>query len=399
MKEVHLNEKISDLLRQKEFNYEKEVKKLITRENMNKIAKIHELKGRQDVYLERSQDKLSYLKHRAALHSAIANSKLDRRPVHRNKFAHLNLDIPTYIDTPYEYEYVACKDCYVDREDDSREWLSPAAIKLLHEQLHFCMYDMPSRFRNLYSIAEYPDPHKMASDSNTYKFKQFPAYVERNLRLIAEQYKKAKEEYDPLLLIPIYIIDFLCIEPFLRGNHKLSRLLMHDMLYCAGHEVVKYVSLDRLLKQREQEYRNSLINSSFKWLKSENSYHYFVEFILEIIEEAYLKLDEIHRLLPATELSKTDRVEFMIRRLERGITKSTLCELMPEVSSRTVERVLQKMCERNELDRFGSGPSTSYSVSDPDECYSNPRFDSISALLKHLAEVEAEEESEDLLEY
>jgi Fic family protein len=45
------------------------------------------------------------------------------------------------------------------------------------------------------------------------------------------------DQTEPLLLIAAYVLDFLCIHPFLDGNGRLARLLTLLLLYQAGYEV------------------------------------------------------------------------------------------------------------------------------------------------------------------
>src|SRR5207302_1043812 len=48
---------------------------------------------------------------------------------------------------------------------------------------------------------------------------------------------------EPLLPIPTFVLDFLCIHPFADGNGRMARLLTLLLLYQHGFGVGRYVSL------------------------------------------------------------------------------------------------------------------------------------------------------------
>ena len=65
---------------------------------------------------------------------------------------------------------------------------------------------------------------------------------------ICESYQNAldMQAVDSLILIPIFINDFLCIHPFNDGNGRMSRLLTALLLYRNGYEVGKYISIESI---------------------------------------------------------------------------------------------------------------------------------------------------------
>ena len=73
---------------------------------------------------------------------------------------------------------------------------------------------------------------------------------------ICEAFQKAcsDSQYDPLLLIPMFVLDFLCIHPFHDGNGRMSRLLTLLLLYRAGYIVGMYISIEKLIKQTKETY-------------------------------------------------------------------------------------------------------------------------------------------------
>lgn len=94
-------------------------------------------------------------------------------------------------------------------------------------------------------------------------------------------------EADSLLLISMFIIDFLCIHPFNDGNGRMSRLLTLLLLYQNDYIVGKYISLEKLIERTKGSYYDALQESSQGWMEDENNYEHFVKYILGIITAAY----------------------------------------------------------------------------------------------------------------
>ena len=87
-----------------------------------------------------------------------------------------------------------------------------------------------------------------------------------------------------LLLIPCYILDFLCIHPFSDGNGRLSRLLTTLLMYKAGYDFVKFVSFENQINLYKKDYYDALKYSSLNWQERKNDYFYFVDnFLLTLI--------------------------------------------------------------------------------------------------------------------
>ena len=92
-----------------------------------------------------------------------------------------------------------------------------------------------------YISATYPDGH-----TETLFTPLAPYETPEALDRLCEAYNRVigNFELEPLLAVPIFIHDFLCIHPFNDGNGRMSRLLTTLLLYQNGFYVGKYVSLE-----------------------------------------------------------------------------------------------------------------------------------------------------------
>ena len=117
---------------------------------------------------------------------------------------------------------------------------------------------------------------------------------------------------DELILIPMFILDFLCIHPFNDGNGKMGRLLTLLLFYKAGYIVGKYVSMEMLIEKTKETYYEALQASSVGWHESENSYEPFVKYYLGIMLKAYNEFENRVEHLKYHNLSKPDRIKAVI---------------------------------------------------------------------------------------
>ncbi|MGA8809080.1 MAG: Fic family protein, partial [Thermoanaerobaculia bacterium] len=166
-----------------------------------------------------------------------------------------------------------------------------------------------------------------------------PAAVQELCSDLAEAI--ASHVADPLLTSAAFILDFLCIHPFLDGNGRLARLLTTLLFYQAGFNVARYVGVERLIEKTKPSYYESLRASSEHWHEGKHSLTPWWEYFLGITFAAYTQLDQ---KLGGGELpSKADRVKLGIQMMPAVFSKSELASVCPEISERTLKRVLDDL--------------------------------------------------------
>ena len=168
------------------------------------------------------------------------------------------------------------------------------------------------------------------------------------------------DRIDKLVLIPMFILDFLCIHPFNDGNGRMSRLLTLLLFYKAGYIVGKYVSMEMLIEKTKETYYEALQASSTGWHEGENSYEPFVKYYLGIMLKAYNEFESRVEHLKHRSLSKPDRTKAVIDNKVGKITKKEIMELCPDISKITVERTLTNLVKSGYIAKVGAGPSTGY---------------------------------------
>ena len=169
-----------------------------------------------------------------------------------------------------------------------------------------------------------------------------------------------ESDADPLLIIPMFILDFLCIHPFNDGNGRMSRLLTLLLLYRAGYIVGKYISIEKLIEQTKDTYYEALQNSSAYWHEGENDYIPFVQYTLGVIVAAYREFSTRVKSLATNNMSKPERIRELIKDTLGKITKTEIMEKCPDISQVTVQRALNDLVTSGEILKIGGGRYTAY---------------------------------------
>lgn len=163
-------------------------------------------------------------------------------------------------------------------------------------------------------------------------------------------------ETDRLLLIGAYVLDFLCIHPFLDGNGRVARLLTLLLLYRAGYGVGRYVSLEQVIEETRQGYYESLFASSQGWHETEHSLLPWWEYFLGVaVLTAYRRLDERVGKVTSRRGAKQQMVIAAIRRLPETFRHADVARACPGVSRPTIQRALRKLRNTGEIELLRRG--------------------------------------------
>ena len=342
------------------LNYKEMYQKLLTPEIVSYLAQIHEQKGQQNLFIEAHKDVLSELLEIAKIQSTEASNRIegiittdDRlKKIVRNKTAPRNRnerEIAGYRDvltTIHEnYDYIPVR---------------PGMLLQLHRDLYkFNHPGFGGNYKNSDNIIaeERPDGTKLV------RFQPVSAWeTPEAMEMLCNEFNEALKDpdMDPLLLMPVFILDFLCIHPFNDGNGRMSRLLTLLILYRSGYIVGKYISLEKLIADHKESYYEALQDSDAGWHEEENDYLPFARYMLGVIIAAYRDFSERVEILITKGLSKPDRVKEMIRNSSRKMTKAEIMAQCPDVSQRTVQRALESFLASGEVLKIGGGRYTSY---------------------------------------
>ncbi len=181
-----------------------------------------------------------------------------------------------------------------------------------------------------------------------------------NQALLAYQEAIHDPEINPLLLIPCFILDFLCIHPFDDGNGRMSRLLTLLLLYKSGFDIGKYISIEKVINDTKDDYYDALYKSSIDWHENNNDYSYFILYMIRVIYRCYKLLDENVFGMIDKKLNKSERIEYLLLNTFVPLSKQQIMEQLPDVSENLVETILSRLISEGKIVKIGSFKDAMY---------------------------------------
>lgn len=342
------------------FDYSSKWEKLLTPDIVALLTQIHEFKGEQSLFIEAKADTLTQLVEIAKIQSTEASNKIEGIYTSDSRLKALVKD-KTTPKTRNEREIAGYRDV-LNTIHDSHDHIpiKPNIILQLHRDLYkFEGYDIGGKYKSADNIIEEED----AQGNKRVRFKPIAAWeTSEAVQNLCDEFDKAigKGTIDPLILIPMFILDFLCIHPFNDGNGRMSRLLTLLCLYRAGYIVGKYISIEYLIEKTKDSYYECLQESSAGWHDEENDYAPFVQYMLGVVAAAYRDFRARVEILIISNLSKPERITRLIQSTYGEITKSQIMEKCPDISRITVQRTLADLLESDRIIKIGGGRYTKY---------------------------------------
>lgn len=342
------------------FDYTTIPVELLTHELMNLVSAIHEYKGKQDLFIEAKPDVLQAMLEIAKIQSTGASNRIEGIYTSDERLAAI-VKSKAEPRNRSEQEIAGYREV-LSLIHDSYDYMTPRTNVIL--QLHRDLYQFnPASFGGNFKNSDNVIAEMDSSGQSRVRFRPLSAFetpdaVERLTNTFVEAVRV--EKVDPLLLIPMFILDFLCIHPFNDGNGRMSRLLTLLLLYRSGYIVGKYVSIEMIIEQTKETYYEVLQESSAGWHEGENAYLPFVKYYLEVILSAYKDFSTRVELMQDRSLSKPDRIRRIFANSLQKLSKNMILEKFPDISTSTVEMTLAALVKEGYIIKVGAGKNTTY---------------------------------------
>ena len=342
------------------YNYKNKWQKLLTPEIVSLLTQIHEYKGEQTLFIEAKADTLTQLVEIAKIQSTEASNKIEGIYTSDKRLKSL-VSNKTTPRTRNEQEIAGYRDV-LSTIHESHDFIpvKPSIILQLHRDLYkFSGKSISGSYKGSDNvIAEEDNEGNKHVRFNPVPASETPAAIDA----ICEAFDEilAGTDADPLLVIPMFILDFLCIHPFNDGNGRMSRLLTLLLLYRAGYIVGKYISIEKLIEQTKDTYYEALQNSSAYWHDDKNDYIPFVQYTLGVVVAAYREFSTRVKSFAASNMSKPERIRELIKDTLGKITKTEIMQKCPDISQVTVQRALNELVTSGEILKIGGGRYTAY---------------------------------------
>lgn len=342
------------------FEYTDTPAKMLTPEIVSLVSAIHESKGKQELYIEADSDILSALLDVAKIQSTKASNKIEGIYTSDERLEALVME-KSEPRNRSEEEIAGYREVLATIHE-SYEYVTVRSNTIL--QLHRDLYSysgsvIGGTFKNTDNIIS-----ETGKDGiQRVRFAPVPAFQTQDaMEQLCTEFNNAlaQGKHDPLILIPMFVLDFLCIHPFNDGNGRMSRLLTLLLLYRAGYIVGKYISVEMLIERTKDTYYEALQNSSIGWHENTSDYNSFVRYMLGVIVKAYNEFEDRVAHLKYRKQPKEDRLRAIFDKSLGKLTKSDLLKACPDISMITIERALSQLLAQGYIKKVGAGRGTAY---------------------------------------
>lgn len=342
------------------FDYDTAPRALLTPEITALVGAIREYKGKQELFLNARADVLNALMEVAKIQSTTSSNRIEGIATSDARMREL-MSQKTIPKNRNEREIAGYRDVLATIHE-SHEFIpiNPNVLLQLHRDLYSKQpQGIGGHWKQNNNIIEETDAYGKTS----VRFRPASAAeTPMAMETLCANYRRAVDEgrFDGLLLIPMFIFDFLCVHPFHDGNGRMSRLLTLLLLYRSGFFVGKYISFEMLIESSKSEYYETLQTSSAGWYDNANDVKPYVEYTLGIILKAYRELESRVEGIVNSRMSKSDRIREVFKTTLGKVSKRDILAKCPDISTAMVEMTLKAMLNEGLIRKTGGGRSTAY---------------------------------------
>lgn len=341
------------------FNYEDLKKLLLPMETVTLISRINEYKGKQDLYKKQSPQILKSLRDIAVVQSTKASNAIEGIIITDQRLKYIMTNKTEPLDRS-EGEIAGYRDVL------NTIHASYEAIPINHNiilQLHRDLYQYVAADGGKWKNDDNVINECLPNGEKRVRFIPLSAFETPSAmnQLCTEYRERAKQrDVEPLILIAVFILDFLAVHPFNDGNGRMARLLTLLTLYHFGYEVGSYISLEKIIEESKESYYETLQKSSIGWHEYRNDLIPWINYLLGTIIKAYKVLESRVEVVQTGKGHKSSRVEEYIENKLGFFTKEDIRNACPDVSESTINRILNKLKDDKKIIPTGKGRSAKW---------------------------------------
>ncbi len=346
----------------KRFDYSKFRERTWDNEILAYVAQIHEYKGKQELYLRQRPVELNRLIEIAKIQSTESSNRIEgivttdarlrqlveNKTTPRNRNEEEILGYRNALNIVHEnYEAIPVQSNYI--------------LQLHGEMLKHTAFSYAGKYKTT------PNEIDMVLENGekVVLFKPLEPYETPDaVECLCAEYNNAILEgiVDPLIIIPTFILDFLCIHPFNDGNGRMSRLLTLLLLYRCGYKVGQYISIEKAIADTKETYYEVLQQADQNWYEGENDPKPFIRYMLGIILSCYREFESRITIAAKTGRKSTayDIVKTYTENTLGKFSKQDALIACPSLGSSSVESALKRLVEEGTIIRTGAGRKTMY---------------------------------------
>ena len=318
------------------------------------LKALGECRGRQELFRRQTPELLSALRDAAVIESTESSNRIEGvvAPHHRVEALVLNKATPR---NRSEQEIAGYRDALNLIHESGREMALSVNVIL---QLHTILYRYHSGPGGRWKMAQ----NEIVERDSAGKVQRVrfvppsPVATPGLMDTMAEEYARAiGAGQETLVLVPLAILDFLCIHPFTDGNGRMARLLTLQLLYHSDFDVGRYISLERIIEESKETYYEALEASSQGWHEGSHDALPWMRYFWGVVLRAYAEFEERVGTLRTGRGAKTGMVEEAVARRLGAFSISDIEKECPGVSRDWIRIVLRRLRDERRIVRRGSG--------------------------------------------
>jgi len=323
--------------------------------HLSVMKKIGEHRGKQELFFRQTPEALDSLQHIAIIESSESSNRLEGITApHKRVEGIVKQELKP--ETRSEQEIAGYRDA-LNLIHSSGEDMKFSVENIL--KIHKIIYNyMPEDGGNIKTTDN--EIIELNSDGSFKRVRFKPvaaAKTEAALISLENDYKKAAFDYEieALIIIPLAVLDFLCIHPFRDGNGRVARLLTLMLLYHFDYQVGRYISLERIFEESKLSYYETLEASSKSWHKNKHDSFPWLNYFWGVLLKAYGELEEKVSNIRKGKGSKTDQIIAAVKRKNKPFAISDIEAECPLISHDMIRIVLRKLRDEGIISTIGKG--------------------------------------------
>ncbi len=319
------------------------------------LKKIGEYQGKQELFFRQTPEILNTLQQVAIVESSESSNRLEGVTAPHDRIKALVLNSTSPKNRP-EREIAGYRDA-LSLIHESAEYMDFTINVIL--QCHSMVYRYMPHDSGRWKMVDNEIVEKNPDGSiKRIRFRPVSAiHTPQAMDTFAKTYKEAINQHhkEPLVVIPLAILDFLCIHPFTDGNGRVARLLTLLLLYHFGYEVGRYISLERIFEESKETYYETLEKSSRGWHQGKHDVFPWMNYFWGVLIRAYREFEERVGKIRTGKGSKTEQIRMGVNRRIGPFAISDIESDCPGISRDMIRIVLRQLRDEKAIILQGKG--------------------------------------------
>ncbi len=308
---------------------------------LNLTNALSEYKGKEELYSRQSTDVLDKLVERAKVESVESSNRIEGIDVKHDRLVDIVKQQSTPRNRPEE-EVAGYRDALEYIHTNYKT--IPVSLNTI-SMFHQFLYKYTNQTGGEFKWEDNLIVDRLENGNTRVRFKPPPAsqtYLYITNLVNAYQCVSKEHNFSPLVLIPLFILDYLCIHPFQDGNGRASRLLCLILLYHAGYRVGKYISLERIIEQSKETYYESLERASQGWHEQKHDVEPWLHYFYGVLIAAYKEFESRVGVF-REKSSKADQIREYVSKAVIPFSISDIEQACPNISREMIRLILREL--------------------------------------------------------